>query len=593
MKKRPKLKKYTLGGPNDEFNSAYDQSFNSTSNTVSAINPLYGAATKAMGMIGKPIRQELDKTETGRKINYGMGWAFSPLEMAVTSNKTGIWSPKEYNQAYEDQEQSVKANSLLPADGKFKHGGQTFQVNAPSHENGGQVINSPNGQYEIEKQEAVKVGSTSDKILSDSKSLKLPSTGKTPALSFKPLELKKVKAEKALAANKYIPREQKNSLEFNIETANKKFDLLFNEQEALKQRKFESYAKKLGINLPSFFNKQQEFRNGGIKQYEDGGEASMIREYQNEGYNDFWGDSPAQAYSRQFNQDKINRINIEQLTPSGELTTPNPYSNETVYDPSKNYTGGKMLYTPKNDSYEQAMKAGKEWNVPEGDKRDYTQAIEPAVNAIVQNVGNIAYLAQQGKKYDKVNYGSVKPKLPSYKESLRQANQESAMARNNIKNITGGSGGAAMSNFVANQTANTLNKARIIEQGENAIAGVSNNMAQFNKANEIQGMSDEASNKGQALSNYYKAIEGIGRNTSAAYTDYKKGQMDINTAKMLNSAFANYGLDINNPYHWNIFYKKTQDDQKLGATSNVTSTTPGVPSNVNSYSGMKPFKLGQ
>lgn len=560
MKKRPKLKKYTLGGPNDEFNSVYDQSFNSTSNTVSAINPLYGAATKAMGMIAKPIKDELNQTETGRKINYGMGWAFSPLEMAVTSNKTGIWSPKEYNQAYEDQEQSVKANSLLPASGKFKHGGQTFQVNAPSHENGGQVINSPNGQYEIEKQEAVKVGSTSDKILSDSKSLKLPSTGKTPALSFKPLELKKVKAEKALAANKYIPREQKNSLEFNIETANKKFDLLFNEQEALKQRKFESYAKKLGINLPSFFNKQQEFRNGGIKKYEDGGTAQEI-----------------------YDRDKQRIINENE--PMVTLPMRKSYLDESInynetsdYDPS--YDKASMIgeYSETNPEF---------WGPgnPET-KRNYSSAIEPVASAVVQNVGNIAYLAQQGKKYDKVNYGKVMPKLPSYKEALRQANQESAMARNNIKNISGGSGGAAMSNFVANQTANTLNKARIIEQGENAIAGVSNNMAQFNKANEIQGMSDEAANKGQALSNYYKAIEGIGRNTSAAYTDYKKGQMDQNTAKMLNEAFTNYGLDINNPYHWNIFYKKTQDDQKLGATSNLTSTTPGVPSNVNSYSGM-------
>lgn len=553
--KKPKIKKvpkYPNGGTTDEFNSVYNQTFNTNSSTVSAINPLYGAVTKGMGMIAKPIKDELDKTETGRKINYGMGWAFSPLEMAVTSNKTGIWSPNEYNQQYVDQEQSVKANSLLPASGKFKHGGitnsanaelekqevfktpdgQINSVNGPSHENGGIPVNIPN----------------QTKILSD----KLKLNGKT----FAELGAKyKTNKEDKILNDDKANSAAKATAKLTAEIKQRKLDELFNTQEQMKQAKLAKYANKLGVTLPT-----EQFRNGGIKKYDDGGTAQEI-----------------------YDRDK-QRI-IDENEPMVTLPMRKSYLDESInynetsdYDPS--YDKASMIgeYSETNPEF---------WGPgnPET-KRNYSSAIEPVINTLVQNAGNIAYLAQQGKKYDKVDYGKVIPKLPSYKEALRQANQESAMARNNIKNITGGSGGAAMSNFVANQTANTLNKARIIEQGENAIAGVSNNMAQFNKANEIQGMSDEAANKGQALSNYYKAIEGIGRNTSAAYTDYKKGQMDINTAKMLNSAFANYGLDINNPYHWNIFYKKTQDDQKLGATSNLTSTTPGVPSNVNSYSGM-------
>jgi hypothetical protein len=217
--------------------------------------------------------------------------------------------------------------------------------------------------------------------------------------------------------------------------------------------------------------------------------------------------------------------------------------------------------------------------------------------ALADNIGNFAYLANEGKKYDKVNYGAIAPKTIDFSEAIRQGNQDAANSRNNLKNIVGGNAGAYMANISQIQNANTMNKAKIIQEGENINAGIVNQANMFNKQNEIRGMQDEAGNKGQALTNYYKAIEGIGRNTTQAFTDYKKGKMDTNTAKMLSQAFADFGFDMNKEGDYVLFYKKLQEQQRLGATSvsSPSSYNPSstIPSNVNSYKGMNKFKLGQ
>ena len=137
----------------------------------------------------------------------------------------------------------------------------------------------------------------------------------------------------------------------------------------------------------------------------------------------------------------------------------------------------------------------------------------------------------------------------------------------------------------------------LLEEPELSLnAGIVNQANMFNKQNEIQGMRDEAGNKGKALTNYYKAIEGIGRNTTQAFTDYKKGKMDTNTAKMLSQAFADFGLDMNKEGDYVLFYKKLQEQQRLGATSvsSPSSYNPSstIPYDVNSYKGMNKFKLG-
>ncbi len=79
----------------------------------------------------------------------------------------------------------------------------------------------------------------------------------------------------------------------------------------------------------------------------------------------------------------------------------------------------------------------------------------------------------------------------------------------------------------------------------------------------MQGMQDEAANKGAALKAYYDTLDNMGMKTSAAYASYKKGQIDKNTMNSISNAFQNYGFDINNPQHWELM-KKFMVTNKIG-----------------------------
>ncbi len=533
--------------PNDQFNTSFDKTFNSTSNGVSAVSPLWGGVTKAIGQIAQPIKKELNQTETGRKVNYGAGWVFAPLETGLASQKTGVWSPNEYNQQYVDQQNMNKQNSQQFAMGgvmKYPNGGTEFtQFNEPSHEQQNpNVPNIPGGQVELDE------NMVGNKIFTARFG---PNGKKGP--TFADLN----KKNNTNKEDKILEDDKASSLAKSTAKSLKEFKLInseriFQSQEQLKQEKVANYAKRMG--LPAYnpqTNSQQEFRNGGIKQYAGGGTAQEI-----------------------YDRDRQRIIN--ENTPMSTLQPIQGTLDESIdynqtpsnYDPAYDTSSMRNEYAQTNPEFWNGS------NKPASEKRDIPYGA--IGSAIGNNVGNLMYLKDQGKRYDKVNYGSISPKLIDFKEALRQGNMESAAARNNLKNVVGGNGGAYMANIGQIQNNNTLNKAGIIERGNNANAQISNNMAQFNKQNEIQGMRDEAGNKGAALTNYYKAIEGIGTNTTAAYTDYKKGKMDTNTAKMLSDSFANYGLDMNKQGDWTIYYKMLNDKQGLGATSNLPST-PKIP----------------
>lgn len=215
---------------------------------------------------------------------------------------------------------------------------------------------------------------------------------------------------------------------------------------------------------------------------------------------------------------------------------------------------------------------------PAGQRRNYNEYIEPTVNTILQNSGNIWDLAltKFGTKYDKENYGKVdprfvKPRTTDATEALRDADRIAAATRNNLKNVVGGNAGAYMANLTANQVNNTLNKARIREANQNtntgilnqadaANAGIANQFAQYNKELNLRERSDTQQNKARSEDIARQAIRGIGTNSSAAYKDYKAGKMDKNTANVISSMFTNYKLDMSNPNHWAWIFKQAKGE---------------------------------
>jgi hypothetical protein len=344
-RKKPKIKKiptYSNGGLNKFGNALEDIGYGAADMTLSGVG------------MGNTIDTQYN-TEAGQKFNQGLNQA-QPLITGI-SDAIPIWGQiakggrqagSQFNPEYQGTDQLQKQQ--MYADGGtvelekqeiFKTpNGQIAGVNGNSHEQGGVPVNIPN----------------QTKILSD----KLKINGKTFAdLGSK---YKTVKEDKIMSDDKATSN-SKATAKLTSEIKQKKLDQLFNAQESMKQTKLASYAKRLGVNLP-----QEQFKNGGIKKYPDGGQfsqeeleyvptdfnydfSSMNEQPKNESadysqignYASMAANLAAPLYSLATNKKEagINFVKpqIKYLDPSAELAS-NANSNAGVVNSIKEYSGG-------------------------------------------------------------------------------------------------------------------------------------------------------------------------------------------------------------------------------------------------------------
>lgn len=431
--------------------------------------------------------------------------------------------------------------------------GSTAQANHGTHESGNDAeVNLPDGTQ----------------IFSDR--LKDPTTKKTFAKMAEKYKIKDVDDK----ANHLA----KSSKELVDQIKQRKLDELFQKQEELKQAKLNKYAQKLGLDT-------NMFKNGGTKlpKYYNAGIHMDVPEDPQIKFDNFYNSRSNMATAVDGNGQPIFFDN-NQVTATDDLTRSAlfnradlPMTVETAREsfnyrrPNNQFDNLETIPSIKQTE----IPVGKT-NTPEslpvpglhvdtsGDKPNASRKmnpdwIEPATNTLMQNVGNLMYLKDQGKKYDKQDFYKYSPELYNPADALRQADIEARVTRDRLKDASGGNAGALMSNLTQAQAINTMNKSKIRTDASN----INNQILNDAQTRNIQGKYSvddiNARNKGQALTNYYKAIQGIGMNTTAAYSDWKRGNMDKNTANMLSSMFSNYGLDMNNPNDWKIFYKKASN----------------------------------
>jgi hypothetical protein len=120
--------------------------------------------------------------------------------------------------------------------------------------------------------------------------------------------------------------------------------------------------------------------------------------------------------------------------------------------------------------------------------------------------GSIAYLASEGKNYDKVKYPTYRPENMTAETQLREARDQSASTIEALRQ-QGKLDPAALEQLA---TSGSKATAGIRENVANFNIGNRNQAQQFNIGTDIRGQQDEAANKGQALTNYYEAIGGVG-----------------------------------------------------------------------------------
>ena len=218
---------------------------------------------------------------------------------------------------------------------KYANGGNVSnitQVNGPSHENGGVNIQTPTGEYEVEKQEVIKRESAQDRILSDK--LRFPGSRKTIAQDFKPVE-----ALNKIVNNMKLPKEVRASAESKLKS---EFDNFYNAQEALKQSKVINYAKRMGVTLPSMLNGQtdpqgQMARNGGIMQFGNGGTKPPTKfdstPYQSQLTQPWKGaEGEGMATMNDFGKNNLpQNIHNDMTSLGGKLISGSPGSRDAVY----------------------------------------------------------------------------------------------------------------------------------------------------------------------------------------------------------------------------------------------------------------------
>lgn len=454
--------------------------------------------------------------------------------------------PKGHYEEY--SEGGIKNNNII-------HAPELGGYFRKEYANGGLVYNNPNAA--IEKKEVVRYpdGSTAQanhgthesgndaevnlpdgtQIFSDR--LKDPTTKKTFAKMAEKYKIKDTDDK----ANHLA----KSSKELVDQMKQRKLDELFAKQEQLKQAKLNKYAQKLGLDPEAMF------KNGGTKLPKFDGGGTWV--------NGVWVPNSTTKYGYS--------------TPEGTFTadgtkTADSYGQPVGFDSPLPMITNQDLENRNTMEIRTAQDAAipkiqdvNSITKPSTSRKMNADWIEPAANTLMQNAGNIAYLAEQGKKYDKQNFYKYTPELYNPADALRQADIEARVTRDRLKDATGGNAGALMSNLQQSQAMNTLLKSKIRTDAANQNANTLNDAQVRNIGSRYATDDINARNKGQALTNYYKTIQGIGMNTSAAYADWKRGNMDKNTANMIGSMFQNYGLDINNPNDWKIFYKKASNKE--------------------------------
>jgi len=169
----------------------------------------------------------------------------------------------------------------------------------------------------------------------------------------------------------------------------------------------------------------------------------------------------------------------------------------------------------------------KEGMTPEQIKQLYQGVLSFGGNA----ASSLAYLAKEPKDGDPVNYPTFKSGRMSAQHQLRAARDMGATAME----VARQSGRADPSTLATLATSGSQNVAGIRESVANTNISLQAQEDQINNGTIMRAMQDEAANKGVAQSNYYEAIDGLGR--AGAGTTRQMNTMDTNA--MLREMYEN------------------------------------------------------
>jgi len=477
-------------------NGGYHQS--SANNTINP-NTGYGIEPKtkytlpddANNSYGEPIYTTSDTTKYNVGVNPSTGLKYKDRGKMWSAYKFGGETPvmSTSGQMFElggtqrlTQDQPG-ANAQLEKNEVMQYpNGGTDQVNAPSHAQGGIDLNLPSGT----------------RIFSDH--LKDPNTKQTFAKVAE--KFKNNKWDKILDSKESDDLQKKTAslMRKNNEQA---LDQLFETQEAMKAQKNAKDQFKLGGtyfkegSIGSVNPYLGKYKKGGqLPMFWDGGQNTMVDQTDDDRF----------AYANAIQNPTILQGHYGDT--GYNQPTPDDIANQNFYK-------GVMSQNS----------ASPNTNTPPTQQPNIwgkyaSQGLGQAATFLGSNVGNLAYLNDQGKNYDRVNYGQVNPVLPEYNRARQDVRDQGAATSYYLKHNSNGNAGAYMSGVQGVQGNTNKALASIDENSANNISNIKNQFAQYNKGLDIQSMQQEAGNKGQALTQYYDKLNAIGQNTMGQARNY-------------------------------------------------------------------------
>ncbi len=160
------------------------------------------------------------------------------------------------------------------------------------------------------------------------------------------------------------------------------------------------------------------------------------------------------------------------------------------------------------------------------------------------NAGNLAYLKNEGKNYDKQEFYDFKPTYLDPTAALRDVDQSTYANRKMIPSVTGGNSGLALQSLLANKLQGDTTKARVRQGYQDQNAGIANQAGQYNIQNRYMVDDRNQANKDVSKTAYYQALNSLGTNTarqaSAFGREAKANQYDKASADMIPQIYQFY-----------------------------------------------------
>jgi hypothetical protein len=373
---------------------------------------------------------------------------------------------------------------------------------------------------------------------------------------------------------------------------NKKSDMLFEEQEALKQSKVQAYAKKLGLDptqfafggaYPGMSNPYHKFKGdvpiyakGGMKglpKYWAGGEegeedpleaarrasgqfrsmstplskAKLEIDYKtnkikafnkmtgntNPGYNipqSYWLNPEA----IQASSDAM----IEESYPKAQSTTEPVVTIKPVNNNQSNESPEAYQRRVERESRDAALLADT-GDTSSNKKLNWGEIAGQAGMFAANNAGNFYNLSRYNKP-EVETYGRVKANLLNPKQALQDVRNQTNLSKKAMKDVTGGNMANAIANLVGLNSKYNQDIARTNQSYDNANASIRNQIYQYNNQVAMQEIIANAQNRARTRSGKGEAIASLGSNTANQFMDNKKGKMDQKTLNLMMKYYNKY-----------------------------------------------------